>query len=308
MYQSISRRTILAGIIATFLTLPRAIRANADTFSIAVSTPILRDIVANVVGNVATVFSIMPANADPHTWEPIPEDMVRLAEAHAFIYFGSDLEPFVETGGWRNMVQEHGIPELAVTDYVELLDIEEDIDHGDHHHDMGETDPHIWLDPLTIVQAVPFIADFVAKIDTANADIYKANGDDYVAELEALHLELKETLAVISPDRRKLLVFHDAWNYFAARYEFEIIGVVLENPDGEVSARELMHLLNVVEEHDIRVIFAEPQFNATVLNLLADEGGIEIATLLTDTFAEGVETYIELMLFNRDQLVAALAD
>lgn len=310
MTSRLSRRTLLgvsAGAVIS-LSLARAEAQDQEPLKIATSMPILEDIVANITGDAAEVFSIMPANSDPHTWEPTPEDMVRLSDAHAFIFNGADLEPFVDTGGWRQTVQDNSIPEFQVTDHVELIEVDEVVDHGDHVHDLASGDPHIWLDPMTIVQAVPAIAAFLSELDTANAEAFTANAESYVSELEALHAELEESFGVIPEERRKLLVFHDAWQYFAARYNFEIIGIVLENPNAEVSAQEMVHLLEIVEEHDVNVVFAEPQFNVSVLNLLEQEGDIAIATLLTDTFAEDVETYIDLMRFNRDQLVEALSD
>ena len=304
----LTRRLLVGGSFGTLLA-AQMIQASAQNqLTIATSMPILQDIVANIAGDAAEVFSIMPANADPHTWEPTPEDMVRLTAADVFIFNGADLEPFVETGGWRAAVQDNEIPEFIVADHVELIVIDEVIDHGDHVHELSGGDPHIWLDPLTIVQAVPAIAAFLGEVDADNAKVFATNADQYVAELEALHAELSETLSVIPDERRKLLVFHDAWRYFAARYDFEVIGIVLENPNAEVSAQEMVHLLHVIEDHGVNVVFAEPQFNTSVLNLLQDEGDIEIVTLLTDSFAEGVETYIELMRFNAEQLANALAE
>lgn len=304
----LSRRSLIAGVSGAGLALAVAQTSAQEPLTIATSMPILEDIVANICGDAAEVLSIMPANADPHTWEPTPEDMIRITDANAFIFNGADLEPFVETGGWRRIVRDNAIPEFQVTDYVELITVDEVIDHGDHVHDLTGGDPHIWLDPLTIVQAVPAIASFLGDLDPDNTDTYAANAETYVAELEELHEELEETLGVIPEERRKLLVFHDAWRYFAARYDFEVIGIVLENPNAEVSAQEMVHLLHVIEDHGVNVVFAEPQFNTSVLDLLANEGDIEIVTLLTDSFAEGAETYIDLMRFNADQLVNALAD
>lgn len=304
----LSRRTFLGGALGSALS-ASILRASAQNqLTIATSMPILQDIVTNIAGDAAEVFSIMPANADPHTWEAAPEDMVRLTEADAFIFNGADLEPFVETGGWRASVEDNEIPEFAVADHVELIEVDEEIDHGDHVHHHSGSDPHIWLDPLTIVQAVPAIAAFLSELDAENADNFAANAKTYVSALEELHAEIEETLRVIPDERRKLLVFHDAWRYFAARYNFEVIGIVLENPNAEVSAQEMVHLLHVIEDHGVNVVFAEPQFNTSVLNVLQDEGDIEIAILLTDSFVEGAETYFELMRFNADQLASALGE
>lgn len=357
MTTRISRRTLIGTSLALAAT-SKVVAAN-NKVSVATSMPILQDIVANIAGDAADVFSVLPGNADPHTFEARPEDMVKITEASAFIFIGADLEPFVTTGGWRAAVQDNKIPELAITDHVSLIayadndhdhdehddhaddehehdthdehaddehehdehdehaddehehddHAEDDHDHDehdDHGHSHGTHDPHIWLDPNKVIEAVPAISAFLAEIDPDNADTYAANADTYVDELTQMDKGVEEALAVIPEDRRKLLLFHDAWRYFAARYDFEIIGIVLANPDSEVSARELADLQHTVEESGVSVIFAEPQFNTSVLDVLQAEGNVEIATLLTDTFAEGVETYIGLMEYNRDQLVKYL--
>ncbi len=303
---TLNRRAFM-GVAGTLALATRPLAAQ-ERLSIATSMPILEDIVSNIVGESADVFSIMPANADPHTWEATPEDMVRVTEASAFIYIGALLEPFVETGGWRRTVRDNDIPELVVTDHVELIVVDMVIDHGDHVHDLRGGDPHIWLDPLTMVQAVPAIADFLAELDPDNAEAHKANAETYAVSLEELHANLEEAFASIPEERRKLLVFHDAFRYFAARYDFEIIGIVLENPDSEASARDIADLLNVIDESGIDVVFAEPQFNTSVLDVLSAEGDVTIATLLTDSFADEVDTYIGLMEFNRDQIVEYLSE
>lgn len=305
---SLSRRDLLAATGLSAALVGTSLIAAQERRSIATSMPILQDIVANITGDKADVFSILPANADPHTWEATPDVMVQVAESDAFIFNGANLEPFVETGGWHQTVSDAGIPEFQVAEHVDLIHIDEKIEHGDHEHDLAEGDPHIWLDPLTIVQAVPAIAEFLGEIDADNADVFAANAAAYVAELEGLHAELEASFEAIPDDRRKLLVFHDAWRYFAARYHFEIIGIVLENPDAEISAREMVDLLDVVQESGVDVIFAEPQFNTSVLDLLESEGDVRIEILLTDSFAEGITSYTELMRFNRDQLVNALAE
>lgn len=303
---TLNRRAFL-GAAGTLVLAAKPLAAQ-ERLSVATSMPILEDIVSNIVGESADVFSIMPANADPHTWEATPEDMVRVTEASAFIYIGALLEPFVETGGWRRAVRDNDIPELVVTDHVDLIKVDMVIDHGDHVHDLRGGDPHIWLDPLTMVQAVPAIADFLAELDPDNAEAYKANAEAYAVSLEELHANLEEAFGVIPEERRKLLVFHDAFRYFAARYNFEIIGVVLENPDSEASARDIADLLNVIDNSGINVVFAEPQFNTSVLDVLSAEGDVTIATLLTDSFAGEVDTYIGLMEFNRDQIVEYLGE
>jgi len=270
---------------------------------VAVSTPLLADIVRNVAGDGAEVYAVMPESADPHTWEATPEDVVRVSESDTFISIGAHLEVFIEAGPWRRAVKDNGIPELILTDHLDLITVDRVIDHGDHVHDLREGDPHIWLDPRKVIEAIPVIETHLASLDPGGAETYAASAAAYTGEVEALDAELARDLATIPAERRKLIVFHDAYTYFAARYDFEVIGVVLNNPEAEISAQEVVALQRVIEESGVRVIFAEPQFNPEVLSLFVAENDVVVGELLTDAFAGRVATYLDLMRFNRDSLL-----
>ncbi len=109
------------------------------------------------------------------------------------------------------------------------------------------------------------------------------------------------------PSGGRWSLFHDAYTYFADRYGFDVVGVVLQNPEVEISAQEVMQLQEIIADHDVSVVFAEPQFNTDILDIFVQESDVVIAELLTDAFADRVDTYVELMRFNRDSLVAHLA-
>lgn len=284
------------------------VAAQDDRLQVAVSTPLLADIVRNVAGDVIDVYSVMPENADPHTWEATPDDMVKVSESDSFISIGAHLEPFVESGGWRRAVLDAGVPQLILAEHVDLIEVDLVIDHGDHVHDLRAGDPHIWLDPNKMIEALPAIAAHLAEIDPAHAETYQANAGTYTTTLKDLDAEQLSSFQSIPEERRTLVVFHDAYTYFAAHYGFEIIGVVLKNPESEVSARELAELQSIIEDNDVPVIFAEPQFNTEVLDVLVSETGIEVGELLTDAFAGRVTSYVDLMRFNRDSLVSYLGE
>lgn len=296
---------ILLCIAATFA-MPGG-RAQDARLQIAVSTPLLADIVRNVAGDEVDVFSVMPESADPHTWEAAPSDIVRATEADSFISIGAHLEPFVESGGWRRAIVDGGVPQLILADHVDLIEIDKVIDHGDHVHDLREGDPHFWLDPGRVIEALPAIASHLATIKPASSSVFEANAAAYTTALQELDAELAESFTAIPAERRVLVVFHDAYTYFAARYDFEVIGVVLKNPDAEISAQEVVELQEIIEANNVPVVFAEPQFNTDILQVFVEENGVAIGELLTDSFGDRVDSYIELMRFNRDSLVTHLA-
>lgn len=303
-----SRRGLLAGMTG-LLTLgrpPARARTAGPVLTAAVSTPIFADIVAAVGGERVAAYSVIPVGADPHTWEASPGDIVRAAESDTFISMGAHLEPFVEPGAWRRAIQEAGIPTLELAGHVDLIAVDRVIDHGDHVHDLREGDPHVWLDPTRTIQVVDAVQAHLATLDPAGAATYAANADAYRSELRALDDELTTAFATIPAERRKLVVFHDAFTYFARRYDFAVVGVVLKSPSDEPSARDLAELIAAIEAEDVPVIFTEPQFDRAVVDTIAEEAGVHVGEILTDTFALGVETYLGLMRFNRDSLVTNL--
>lgn len=296
--------TLLATILAS--SVPSPVTAQGDRPRVAVSTALLADVARNVAGEEANVFSVMPENANSHTWEPSPQDLVGVTEADTFVSIGADIEPFVERGGRRRTVSEAGIPELVITDRVELIEVDKVIDRGDHVHDPREGDPHIWLDPTTVVAALPAFGAHPSALDPAGAAEYETNAAAYPAALTALDDELQTDFAAIPPERRALMVFYGAYTSCAARYGFEVIGVVLQNPDAEISAQEVVDLRNIIAEYDVPVIFAEPRFASEILDVLVRESGVEIGESLADAFADRVTSYGDLMRYNRDSLVTHL--
>lgn len=288
--------------------LGRVTTAQAEpALRVAVSTPIFADIVRQIGGDRVDVYSVIPINADPHTWEATAADIVAMSESDSFIYMGAYLEPFIESGAWRRAARDAGILELKLADHVSLIEIDRVIDHGDHTHDLRDGDPHVWLDPLRVIEVVTAVTAHLSDLDPDGAATYGSNAAAYSELLRGLDADLESSFVAIPQEARKLIVFHDAYTYFSARYGFEIVGVVLLNPGAEPSAREISDLIETVEETGVGVVFKEPQFDAKVLDAVAAETDVVIGELLTDNFAGQVETYLDLMRFNRDSLVTHLA-
>ncbi len=270
---------------------------------VATSFPILADIVQNVAGDGVDVWSVIPMGGDPHTYQTLPQDVVRMSESDLLILIGAHFERFVESGFWRRAVREAEIPTLVIGEAIDLIKTDLVIDHGDHVHDLREGDPHVWLDPQKVMAMLPPIAAKLSEVDPANAAIYQANAAHYLAELQALDRELEAAIARIPPARRKLIVHHDAYTYFAARFGFEVLGYVLRSPaSGSPAAAEMAALSDLIATSGIPIVFREPQFNADLLEQLAADHGVKVGILLTDTFTAEANTYLAMMRFNMRSL------
>ena len=136
----------------------------------------------------------------------------------------------------------------------------EEGDHDDedgHAHEEGSCDPHIWMDPLRVATAVGLIAGELAALDPS-VD-WMANAMLYADELRTLDEEVVAVLEVVPEERRKMVTNHEAFGYFADRYGFEVVGVVI--PGGSTladpSSADLAELVEIMTEENIDVIFGE---------------------------------------------------
>lgn len=306
----LSRRRFLAlGLVAT-LAVAAPVSASSPApdavIRIAVSTPVLADIVARAAGPRAEVWSIVPATGDPHSYSANPRDLERAATADLYVEMGANLERYAESGAWRRLIAESGIPVVRLADHVDLIVRDLVIDHGDHVHDLRDGDPHAWFDPGRVRQMVAAIRDALIEVDPAGADAWTAAADAWDAELAALDAEIDATLAVIPPDRRRLVVLHDAYAYLADRYAFEVLGFVSRSPEQEPSAADVAALLDLVRDSGVPAVFSEPQLADDILRMVAAEAGVEVGMLLTDGFTAEVDSYPELLRHDAAELVRLL--
>jgi ABC-type Zn uptake system ZnuABC Zn-binding protein ZnuA len=315
MRQLCRRRFLALGLVATLaIAAPAAATSPAPAASaapeveirIAVSTPVLADIVARAAGPRAEVWSIVPSTGDPHSYSATPRDLERAATADLYVEMGANLERYAESGAWRRMIAESGIPVVRLADHVDLIVRDLVIDHGDHVHDLRDGDPHAWFDPQRVRQMVAAVRDALIEVDPAGADAWTAAADAWDAELVALDAEIDATLAAIPSDRRRLVVLHDAYAYLAERYGFEVLGFVSRSPEQEPSAADVAALLELVRSSGVPAVFSEPQLADDILRMVAAEAGVEVGVLLTDSFTADVDSYPELMRHDAAELVRLL--
>ncbi len=191
---------------------------------------------------------------------------------------------------------------------------DDDDDHADeeddHGHDHGAHDPHFWFDPLRVVIAIDAIAARFAEIDPANADEYRANAAAYNAELLALHAWTLEQVSTVPEGQRLFISSHDYYRYFAVRYGFEVVGIILSvAEDAEPSAEHLAHLVELMKERNVKAVFGEMLALERLASALANEAGVPLVRLYPDSLGpagSGAETYLEMARHNVKLVVEAL--
>ena len=205
--------------------------------------------------------------------------------------------------------EDEGHEEGHDEEHEEGHDDHDDGGHG-HAHDHGFThDPHIWLDPILVKQQVETIGDALAEADPDNAEAYSQNVRAYHAELDAIDSRMKTELANCQKDT--FVPFHNAFEYFAQRYNLGVVAIGGLAPDAEASAQEIARFADYVNDNDIGVIFAEDLIDPRLAEAIAEETSASVMILspmegrTAEEVAQGV-TYIDKMNKNIDALKIAL--
>ena len=154
----------------------------------------------------------------------------------------------------------------AHDDHAKKDDHDDHDGHEGHHH--GEHDMHIWLDPHNAKEMVEVIAETLAKVDPANASKYEANAEKIAGRIDKLDHEIEETLAKVKD--RPYLVFHDAYQYFEGHYGLGAVGSISVSPERKPGAKRIAELRHVIEDNKAVCVFAEPQFQPTIVQTLVD--------------------------------------
>jgi len=270
---------------------------------VVVTTGILGDVVQNLVGDAAAVEVVMPPNADPHDFAASAQQAASMRTADALVVNGLGFEEgLLDT---IDAAEGDGVPVITAADAIEPLPLA-----GEE----AEDDPHLFTDPVRLHQAAELIANqlqtTIPELDTAAVQ-ERVNG--YLAELEALDAEVEERLAGIAPDDRLLVTNHEVFGYFADRYDFEILGVIV--PGGstlaEPSAEDLADLAREIEERGVPAIFAESSSPARLADALAAEGAdVEVVELYSESLGEPGspgDTYIGMVRTNAERIATALS-
>ncbi|MFJ3322477.1 MULTISPECIES: metal ABC transporter substrate-binding protein [unclassified Curtobacterium] len=265
---------------------------------VAVTTNILGDVVSEVVGDAAEVMVLMPAGADPHSFEVSAQEAARLRTADLVVENGLGLEEGVSRH--VRAAADDGVPAFTAGDAVDALEWTTEDDSG--------PDPHIWTDPARMVDVVEALDD-----DLRDVGVRATGTADYLDALHALDGEMEQAFGALSPGQRALVTNHHVFGYLADRYGFRVVGAVI--PSGTTlaspSAADLRDLADAIEGAGVPTVFADASQPARLAQVLADEVDVhvEIRSLATESLtADGpASTYLGMMRSNTEAIVDGLS-
>ena len=268
------------------------------------STGIVADWVRHVGGTHVEVFSLVPTDGDPHTFQPGVLAVTRVADADIVFTVGLGLE-----AAWLDeLVRNAAADPSRIVKLGEAADPRDVAGAGDRRI----PDPHFWLDPLRVGQAIDEIAARLSVLDPEREISYGENAAVYRYRLGVLHAEITEQVASVPPERRVLVTSHDSFRYFAARYGFRIVGAVIPGvtTEREASAAELARLTDAIRANDVPAVFAEASVSDRLVSAVAGETGARVVGSLRvgalGSPGSGADTYIGMMRADVEAIVEAL--
>ncbi|OGO22544.1 MAG: hypothetical protein A2144_02300 [Chloroflexi bacterium RBG_16_50_9] len=250
--------------------------------SIVVTYSILGSIVKELVGDEATVTVSIPNGLDPHEWEPSAKDIEAINKADMVIQNGLNLESGMEKTLWT--AKNKGVKFFTAAEHITVRRVGpgEGIPSGDPDQVVGAADPHLWMDPAAIKSVVSALSPRLKQdldIDVTSQAL------NLESRLDDLDKGLTETVAVIPPEDRKLVTGHESMGYFARRYGFKVVGVIIPSlsTQAEVSAADLAALKKSIQDNHVKAIFTELGTSPAVANAIAAETGVRTVELTTHT-------------------------
>lgn len=253
--------------------------AGAAGVPVAASTSVIADFVRVVGGQRISLVTLVPANADAHSYQPTTGDVKKLSLARTLFVNGANLEPWLP----KLIGSAPGVTVVTLSKGVKLRQAGELVSEGLEAE--GASDPHAWWNPQNVSVYVNTIQKELTRLDPAGKGVYAANAAVYQKQLSALDRFARAQFATIPAAQRQLVTNHDALGYLAQRYGFRVVGQVIGglSTEREPSVRELAALVKGVRASGARAIFTENTVNARLAQALSSETGVKIAApLYTD--------------------------
>lgn len=264
--------------------------------------------VERVAGDHVETVTLTDPGVDPHDLEMSPEDVATVQGADVVLY-SSGLQAAVDDA----VGAQAGDSAFDVNEAADLVETGSEDEHADEeeghsedeegHDDHGGVDPHFWLDPQRYAGVAEAIAEELAEADPDNAEDYRANAADFVAELEELDEEFATGLAEC--EQTSMVTTHAAFGYISTKHGLEQVGITGLSPEAEPSPARMAEVTEIVEDNGVDTIYSEVLLGAELADTIANETGAEVLLLdpiegITDESAG--EDYLEVMRANLEAL------
>lgn len=216
--------------------------------------------VREVAGDRVNIVTVLPPGANHETYSPPPQDMAQMSNANLYLALGLPPE------------RSNILPKLTeMNRNMKIIDVQNEVarSYTPRFFAPDDQDPHIWLSPKRAILMVQLTARELSLLDPANRELYAANSQRYVGQIEAAEREAREVLSPMA--NRTFIVYHPAFGYFADDYNLTM--VALEEEGKEADPRRMREVIDMAREKGIKIIFYQEDIDGRQSRTFAEELG-----------------------------------
>lgn len=276
------------------------------------------DFARQITGGEADVTMLLRPGSESHSFEPTPQDIIKISGCDMFVYVGGESDDWAER--ILESAEESAGRKINVVSLMSLVDtVEEEITEGmqeeaeeeEEGEGHAEYDEHVWTSPTNAIKIVNALADRLCELDKSRAELFRRNADAYAEKLAALGGEFK---SIVSDGKRNLVVFGDRFpfRYFTDEYGLEYFAAFPGcSTETEASAATVAFLIDKVRAENIPVVFYREFSNEKIADAIGESTGAvpmlmhSCHNVTREDFERGVG-YLELMSANAENLRKAL--
>ena len=296
---------LLCALIATACSAPEQ-EASNGRIKIVATTGMVADLARNIGGDRVEVIGLMGPGVDPHYYKASQGDLARITDADIVLFNGLFLEGKME-GIFAKMARSKKV--VAVAGGIDEKNLRRPPEF------LGHFDPHIWFDVSLWMQTVEVAVASLSELDPEGVEVYRRNGEQYRARLDALHQWVIEQVGQIPEQQRVLITAHDAFGYFGLAYGFEVVGLQGISTVAEYGVNDVTQLVDQIVERQVKAIFVESSVPARSIEAVRQgclNRGFEVViggTLYSDAMGgagSGADSYVGMVESNVNTIVGAL--
>jgi len=303
------RKTTLALIIMLALSVSACGSQGATPSSttsrlkVVATTSIIGDVAANIGDEYIDLTVLMPAGADPHSFEPSPRQIAALSDADIVFVNGFDLEqtlaPVLDSATTPDKI-------VAVSDGIDPLQF------AGENADAGEKgqryDPHTWMNPNNVIIWTQNIEGALSKADPDHEDAFHHSAENYRDQLQALDEWIQSQITPLLP--LKVVTDHKVFGYFARRYGIEQVGAIIPGYSAmaQPSAQEVAQLEDAIQQMGVKAILVGNTVNPSLAKRVAEDTGVQLIPIYTGSLSKPdgpASTYLDFMRYDVNAIVKA---
>jgi len=280
--------------------------ARAESPRVVTSIKPLQSLAAGVMDGVGKPDVLIKGGASPHAYALRPSEAAALASADVIFWIGSPFEAFLQKP-LESLGKKSTVVALMDVPGMKLLFLRQAGLRNRTAVASGPRDGHLWLDPANARVIAAMMAEMLSAKDPANAARYRENAATLDAKLVALDGELGAGVEPVKT--RPFVAYHDAYQYFEARFGLTSVGAVTNSPERPPGGRHLTDLREKIAGLGEVCVFSEPQFEPKLVELLARDTKVRTGVLDPEgsTLEPGPELYFNLMRSLADNFIRCLS-